>query len=347
MKKILFFAFFWVIFLGLFESAIAQVDRRRMRRQNRKVSTFTMQRRFSANKQYLAIGGNIGAGNYFGDLAPNPHIGSFSLTKTRPSFGIHVSKRIHPNISWRGNFGWVRLSGDDFISADPDDISGRYRYLRNAHFRNDVKELSTTLTVDFFGNNGTHLRRRDWNPYVFGGIGIFHHNPRAVAPEGTDQAGRWVALQPLRTEAQGQPGYNRPYSLIQPSIPLGIGIKYRLTDELDLAFEIGYRFLFTDYIDDVSGPMFPNIEDVQPGLARAMAFRSAEENAAAYGRPRDYRRVAESLNLDERTEGGVTYIRGYAGRNQIRGDRNNDYYIVTGFHLTYIITNRARAPKFR
>jgi hypothetical protein len=35
-------------------------------------------------------------------------------------------------------------------------------------------------------------------------------------------------------------------------IPLGVGIKYNLSEKINFSFEIGHRFTGTDYLDDVS-----------------------------------------------------------------------------------------------
>jgi hypothetical protein len=36
-------------------------------------------------------------------------------------------------------------------------------------------------------------------------------------------------------------------------IPYGIGIKYNIGGKFSLAADMGYRYTFTDYLDDVSG----------------------------------------------------------------------------------------------
>ena len=46
--------------------------------------------------------------------------------------------------------------------------------------------------------------------------------------------------------------YSRPYKLTQMNIPLGAGIKYFLSDRINVSIEGLYRKTFTDYIDDVS-----------------------------------------------------------------------------------------------
>jgi hypothetical protein len=58
----------------------------------------------------------------------------------------------------------------------------------------------------------------------------------------------------LSTEGEGLSEYpnRKPYSLTQLAIPFGAGIKLRITYNVVLAYEISFRKLFTDYLDDVS-----------------------------------------------------------------------------------------------
>jgi hypothetical protein len=350
MKKFLSLSVLLLLLAGCFEFAEAQVNRAGMRRKNRQISTFTMSTKFPASRRYVTLGAHIGTATYFGDIAPRTSVVSFDPSFTRPSVGLYGSYRIHPNIGLRGMFSWVRIQGDDFKSQDTDDLSARYRYIRNHHFRNDIKELSIGGTFDLYGNNSSFVRRRTINPYAFASIAVFHHNPKALAPEGTEEEGRWVSLQPLGTEGQGRAGYARPYSLVQVGVPLGLGIKYKLTDLLDLAFEVGYRLTFTNYLDDVGG-MYADPNDFEAGsLAQQMAFRSAEATAAYTGENRNIEAVAANISSSYtvRTANGVPYVNGWAFRNQIRGGSSGrDYYVVTGFHLSYILADRSRAPKFR
>src|SRR5690606_13448162 len=63
-----------------------------------------------------------------------------------------------------------------------------------------------------------------------------------------------VFLKPLSTEGQGLPQYpdRKPYKLTQFAIPFGAGVKFRVSRNTVLAYEVGLRKIFTDYLDDVS-----------------------------------------------------------------------------------------------
>jgi hypothetical protein len=82
----------------------------------------------------------------------------------------------------------------------------------------------------------------------------------------------------------------KPYSRIQISLPVGLGITFRMNDKLDLGFEVGYRILFFDHIDDVSGN-YVDLGALDNPLAKALSDRSQELNAIVSGEPRDFENV--------------------------------------------------------
>ena len=90
-------------------------------------------------------------------------------------------------------------------------------------------------------------------PYGVIGVGYFHFNPQGSL---TDANGKktWYYLRPLHTEGEGFPEYpeRKMYSLSQINIPMGVGLKYYISDRVNVSFEILLRKSFTDYIDDVS-----------------------------------------------------------------------------------------------
>jgi hypothetical protein len=253
------------------------------------------------------------------------------------------------------------LKGDDFESADPDDEVAKYRYIRNLQFRNHIIELAGGIKVDLFSNRGTYLSRPVLNPYLFAGIGVIHHNPKGKAPSidqlgsSIPEAGKWVSLQPLGTEGQYSDAYDvKPYGLFQLTVPVGIGVTYKLLNGLSLSGEVGYRVLFFDHIDDVSG-MYVDLGAFDNPLARAMSDRSTEQQAVVSGEQRDFEGTiypntsfyTYTSALDGNT---YTVFAGYGSEHpsNIRGSSSdNDIYIVTTIKLTYILGGTFRNAKFR
>ena len=322
------------------------------------------------NQRYFTWGAFIGALNYFGDLAPVNGSGSTYLPYTRPALGITGSYRLKFYLSLRTNLMWGRLKGDD-ISADKKDADGKFRYTRNLHFRNDIKELSVDLVFDFSGYHRTFVSRGTYTPFAFIGMAVFHHNPKALVPE-TDalnydmfnaqpirqndpryagvSPGEWIALKPLGTEGQYISGVEaKPYSNWQLAIPVGMGLRLRLNRHYDLTFEIGFRQTFTDFLDDASGGYVDPDEfgaGPKANLARLMADRSKEPVAAGSGELRDLACILGNVHGTspygavpaEFGDRPYDLIDGY-GRSEsgnIRGKAAFDIFIVTKLTFTYI-----------
>jgi hypothetical protein len=244
------------------------------------------------------------------------------------------------------------LRGSDAASADENDTeSGKYRFYRNLSFRNRIKELSIVGAFDLFENQATYLSRAAWTPYLFAGVAVFHHNPQALAPDnGLDgqalpEAGKWVNLRPLGTEGQyadlleTDANYGiKPYKLIQFAIPIGVGVRFKVHDVVDFSAELGFRYLFTDYIDDVS-KNYVDLGVLDSELARALSYRGNELT-----KPDIARSPITARN-------GVTYnlINGYGAEwpSNMRGDTDKDIFMVTTLRVSYIVGKTMHKAKFR
>lgn len=319
---------------------------------------------------YWAIGFQVNSMNYFGDLNPKNQYASTKLSFTRPGLFINATKRFGTNLRVRASLGYGRVTANDFQSSgnfsteNEVGLKKMARYGRNLHFRNDIKELAVVATYDFGKSYGRFYRRRAFSPYAMLGVAVFHHNPKAQAPDVASlaDAGKWVALQPLGTEGQGKNGYNKKYSLIQPAVILGAGIRLRITDRIDISGEIGWRFLFTDYLDDVSGK-YADLADLDTELARRMSDRSGEATDALSGKARDFAAITPTLGGLSPNYGGAPPYPNVAGQNNLSGytrlgsyglkgdvrgtgsSLEKDNYITAGFHLNYILASK-RHPRY-
>ena len=328
---------------------------------NLRISKYRGSIKSFANKRYLALGVSLNSMNYFGDLAPKSGWASTDISFTKPGIGLVADYKYAPRVTFFANLTYGALRGDDFESADPGDPNARYRYIRNLQFRNRIIELAVGGKLDLFTNRGTYLSRPIINPYIFGGVAVFHHNPEAIAPaadqlgEPIAEAGKWVDLQPLGTEGQYSGDYNvKPYKRIQISLPVGIGAKYTLNSFLDISFEVGYRILFFDYIDDVSGN-YVDLGALGSPLAKAMSDRSQEVKAAVSGKTRDFEgtvlpNTSYYTYVSKYDGKSYTVLAGYGSEyptNNRGGSSDNDIYIVTSIRVTYIIGGTFRNAKFR
>lgn len=300
--------------------------------------------KFPKRYKYTSVGITANAMNYVGDLDPAPNPFSPALRFTRWQFGGVLVHRFSPRMHARGAFSYGRIQGDDAKSSTTvgDDI---YRNRRNLNFKNDIYELKADLIWDVFANRRGLQRRLQYTPYVFLGVAGFYHNPKNN--EG-------VALRALGTEGQyiDGVGQDKPYSLIQVAVPFGVGFRYKLTSSWDVAFEIGWRMTFTDYLDDVGGDYIDKQNFEYGSTAYWASDRSiTPEQAAQYSA--DPSSAPGNVYSEPGDDGNQHwYMYGYGKNNngtENRGDKgfDNDWYIVTGIHLMYIFHPKVVCPKFR
>lgn len=325
-------------------------QKRVYRNQSSRTSQYTGKRlRFANAKQYITLGVSVNALNYFGDIAPRSGFASTDISFTRPGIGISSDIRFGQSFSLRTNFMWGRISSNDYEVADPDNRNDIYRYARNLHFRNNIKDFSIVGVFDIFSNPYSVTLRQSFTPYIFGGVSVFHHSPQALVPAvarlypgGTlsaadiPQSGEWVALRPLRTEGQS-------YGIISFSIPVGGGVRFRLNQFMDLEAELNYRFLFTDYLDDIS-TNYVDKGTLNSELAKIMSDRSLEPVEAVSGDSREALFTEDNVintNLATYTGAdGVNYVHlpGYGQDGAQRGSSNdNDVYLTTTIRLVFMI----------
>ncbi len=364
------YAFIFLLIFGALsfsDDAYGQRKKSYLKKKNKQISKYKGGSiHFSKNKRYLSGEFNINFNNYFGDLAPRSAWGSTDFKFTRPGVGLYAVYRYTPNLSFRGGFSWSRIKGDDFESADPNDRSqGIFRYTRNLSFRNNLYEFSAQGIWDIFGNHGTFLNRVPWTPYVFTGVAVFYHEPKGLVPEMNyhnagpptpmADAGKWVKLRELGTEGQFSNQdieKGETYGPVQISVPIGVGVRVQLNKRMDFAFEIGYKILFFDYIDDVSGK-FVDLGALDGELAQVMSDRSIEPTSAS-GAVRNQEKILSITREISYTSpyDGNTYrtLAGYGHEHvdNIRGNTNdNDQILVTSFKLTYVLTGSFQRAKFR
>lgn len=175
---------------------------------------------------------------YRGDL--NNFSNPFIFVK--PAGGLFLRRNFNPRFSFRGNalYGQVEASDAETQSV--------LQQQRNLSFRSSIIEGSMQFEFNYLSFMVGAEKSYPATTYLFLGMGAFWFNPQA------NYNGDWVNLQPLGTEGQGTSlSTKEKYNRVQPSLPMGIGLKVALGDKGCLGFEWGMRKTFTDYIDDVSG----------------------------------------------------------------------------------------------
>ncbi len=191
----------------------------------------------------------LGTSNYVGDLAPLGGLPQVAFSSMRWNAGAQFTRHFSKNFSARFGLTYVRIAGDDNYFDQSGDFAGSY--YRNLHFQNDLKELTVLGVYELMGNREFIRKRPQFSPYVVTGIAAFSHDPRArkdvIVSNGSVVKGDWISLHGQNTPSEGN-----SYSLVGLAIPVGIGFRYRLTDDFDIGIELMHRVSFSDYLDDVS-----------------------------------------------------------------------------------------------
>lgn len=203
----------------------------------------------------FSVNGQIGVSSYFGDLCAT----NDCYTKNKPSIGFGATVRLNDYFFFNLNGTYYRIESSD---AETGNLS---RLKRNLSFRADNFELSLLGNFEFINyNTFRYLTRKEFplSVFTFLGLGFTSNNPKAF------YRNEYVPLRPLQTEQV-------KYSPIAAVIPFGFGVGYRFTEFLNVCFSIGYRYTFTDYLDDVSTQYAPEGSFSNP-LAEELNYRGDE-----------------------------------------------------------------------
>lgn len=232
-----------------------------------------------------------GVAYYFGDLNTD-----FDLSKPGLSGGLVARYNFNNRVALKmsGNYG--------SISDTDEDSKNVFERARNLSFQSTILDAALQLEFNFLPY--THGSKDEFfTPYLFGGINAFYFNPKA------ELDGTLHELRPLGTEGQFK---GEEYYTVTAGLVYGMGFKIDLSYEWSLNFELSSRYLYTDYLDDVS-TVYPDRSDL---------IRSRGEIAAELS--------DRSIAIPGVTEGPI----GEEGRQ--RGDSsNNDSYVFLGVGLVY------------
>ena len=112
-------------------------------------------------------------------------------------------------------------------------------------------------------------------------------------------------LRPLNTEGETFYQGRKAYGTMAICIPIGFGVKYAVTDKVNLSFEISHRFTTTDYLDDVSKTYvgidkFPS-PNGSPSIAAILQDRSFETGTpiGVEGRQRGFSKQKDQYAIAE------------------------------------------------
>jgi hypothetical protein len=184
-----------------------------------------------SNAQIHEIGAFLGGSNYIGDVGETTYINPDKI-----ALGVLYKWNKSPRHSYRFSYMQSTVTGNDLDSKIPG------RKDRGYQFENSIKEISAGLEFNFFDFNLHEALTRKTTPYVYSGISYFVYDELFVVNGETKKDYQEGAL----------------------AIPMIVGIKSKLTENLIIGFEVGARYTFTDNLDG-SQPKNKNLEPLKYG----------------------------------------------------------------------------------
>ena len=216
--------------------------------------------------QNFFITSNFGLMGYGGDLEPKAI--SLNVPHSTYSFGLTYELSRHVFINSLYTRGMIE--GNDAYA-----LKNRERNLK---FKSKINEFSIGAEYDFLD-----LYNLPVTPFVQANFSIFHFNP--FLEEGV----KTYYLKDYHTEGQGFLPNVPEYSLTQFAVPLGVGFKIALSENIKAGLLLSIRKTFTDYLDDCSANYVDSVslhnffkDPKQGDLAVHLAYRKNLLNKDLY-----------------------------------------------------------------
>ena len=178
----------------------------------------------STHSQIHEIGVFAGGSNYMGDIGSTDFVKPNNL-----AFGFLYKWNKSPRHSWRFSYMQATISGAD---SESESVAKNQRDLS---FSNSVREFSAGLEFNFLDFN-LHDQQIKFTPYVYSGLTYFAYSEN------------FFIGKVLKND----------YENGQFAIPMIVGIKTNITENLILGAEVGARYTFTDNLDG-SNPKNENL----------------------------------------------------------------------------------------
>lgn len=183
-----------------------------------------------AQEYRFEVGPTLGIAGYLGDVNKS------NMWKHPGLAGGALFRYVH-NSRWafKGNLTYGRLSG----STRDNDIKWPEGY--GAEFKSNIYDLSATAEFNFFhfGSGPTYKNYKRISPYMVLGLGAV-----------------------LANTGKG----NTSFCM---TLPMGVGLKYKLSKRMNIGFEFTMRKDFGDKIDNVTDPY-----GIQHGFAKNTEWHS-------------------------------------------------------------------------
>lgn len=165
----------------------------------------------------MEIGGGLGLVGYLGDFNGN-------LTKNlQPSATILWRRVFNPYMALKvaASYGKLKGTSKDVETYYPDFADNKY------DFSNNMADLGVTYEYNFwpYGTGRDYRGAKRLTPFVFGGMSLIY---------------------------AGGDGK----SVFTAGVPLGLGVKYKVAERLNLGVEWAINFSLNDKLDNIADPYY-------------------------------------------------------------------------------------------
>ena len=201
----------------------------------------------SAQPRFEA-GAMVGLANYQGDLVQE----TVPLFKEGNLGGGIMGRYVFTYaLAVRANLMLGKITGDDY------NYDEEFRRRRGAQFSSSIFELSVVGEWEPLGqwrylSRGGGFKKLI-SPYVFAGLGFTFTNPKTDFSRADFDSANLAAMI--------ERDQNARYFKTRISTPIGIGVKFDLSEYWVAGVEFGMRYPFTDYLDGVSRSGNPGRKD--------------------------------------------------------------------------------------
>ena len=176
--------------------------------------------------QIHEVGFFVGGTNYIGDIGKENY-----LIPNDVGFGLVYKYNLNPRIALRGTYTYMNISGDDTLS------NNSFRSDRGLSFSNSIHELAAGIEFNFFDYNIQH-HETSFTPYILAEAAFISYQ----------KISNYIDADNISYE-----------STSSFTLPVGVGIKGKLSGNLAYAIEAAVRFTFVDDLDYTT-PEVPNLD---------------------------------------------------------------------------------------
>lgn len=163
----------------------------------------------------MEIGGGVGVVSYLGDFNGSP------LSNAQPLGTVVLRRIFNPYMGLRlaATYGKLKGSSADVSTYYPDYQQATY------DFNNTLADLSLTYEYNFwpYGTGHDYRGAKRLTPFIYGGLGATY-----VSGDGNNA--------------------------FTANVPIGIGVKYKVAQRLNVGLEWGIHFSLSDKLDGVTDP---------------------------------------------------------------------------------------------